>query len=436
MTDETTEEEASPAAQWFQFMMSIHDPRPRIWDFPQGSPPLEQMAGHRHFPERTDARWRITIADMYQARRPFLFSPGAVRGMLAGRQVAIACEPVALLDSQVLDAVHHYRTAPEKLLDREAVRDFLLFLVERGFDPSPVFYYYEATARAQDPRHWKEIARERAETVVALQTLDRRRFLASNGDQFASDPRGEELQLAHSGASSVGELVARYAGIADGTAAGVASDVRFSYASLLKTALIQQGRRNRPIPERFRLLREFMETELGVMLGPERNVAILYFARPSDLPRFLPDLGARPNFTRFLGYVRSASWDLLLLRLPENTLGGTGRSPVVADASCVLPYLCTADGTLRRLATSRVIQTVFEFPAELGGRRVIAGHTTGMFGGAVPDDVIDAISEENTEWDARRVLKGVEPTPLEPGALDALIARLEAKVAALCQPGT
>ena len=436
MTDDTTGEESSPAGEWFQFMMSIRDPRPRIWDFPERSPALEQMAGHRHFPEGEDADWRITIADMYQGRRPFLFSPGAVRDMLAHRRVAIAIEPVALLDSQLLDAVHLYRTAPGKLRDREAVRDFLLFLVERGFDPSPIFFYYEASANARDPVHWRQIARERAETVVALQTLDRRRFLASNGDEFVSDPRGEELQLEHSGASSVGELVARYAQVADGTAPGVASDVRYSYASLLKTALIQQERRNRPIPERFRLLREFMEMELGVMLGPERSVSILYFARPSALPRFLPDLGARPNLARFLGAVRSASWDLLLLRLPENTLGGTGRSPVVADARCVLPYLCTADGVLRRLATTRVIQTVFEFPAEFGGRRVVAGHRVELLDGAVPDDVIDAINEENAAWDAQRISDGVTATPVGAEALDALIARLEAEVAALCQPGT
>ncbi len=436
--DEAPAAEGSPAAQWFQFMLSVSDPRPRIWDFPEGGPPSEILAGHRDFPAHGGTPKTITIADMYQGRRPFLWSPAAARGMLDGRQVAVAVGAVAILDSNVLDAVHLYRTDRDRLKEmREPVRDFLLFLVERGFDLSPIFYYYEATARATDPEHWREIARARAETVLALQTMDTRRFLRSGGEEIVPHPRGEALQLEYSGAGTVDELLDRYAGAASQEdAAALAGNVRYLYASLLKAALIQHGQRRRGITERYRMLGEFMTAELGVALGPERFVGLFYFARPSGLPRFLPDLGPDSNRTRFLGSVLSASWDLLLLRLPENLLGATGRSARIADETCVLPFLCTADGVLRKLATSRVIRTVFEFPPEFGGRNVIAGHTTDLLEGVVGEDVMAGIVEETLRADAERRADANAFAPISPEALEETIRRLEEEVAAICRRDT
>lgn len=438
VADEAPAAESSPAAQWFQFMLSVPDSRPRIWDFPEGSSPSEILVGHRDFPAHGGTAKTITIADMYQGRRPFLWSPAAVRSLLEGRQVTVAAGAVAILDSNVLDAVHLYCTDRDRLKEmREPVRDFLLFLVERGFDISPIFYYYEATARATDPEHWREIARARARTVLALQTMDTRRFLRSGGEEIVAHPRGESLQLEYSGVHSVEELLDRHAGAASPEdAAELAGSVRYLYASLLKAALIQHGARRRGIAERYRMLGQFMTEELGMALGPERFVGLFYFARPSGLPRFLPDLGPDSNRTRFLGSVLSASWDLLLLRLPENLLGATGRSARIADETCVLPFLCTADGVLRKLATSRVIRTVFEFPPELGGRNVIAGHTTELLEGVVPEDVMAAIVEETQGADAERQRDANAFAPIGPEALEKVILRLEEEVAAIARRNT
>jgi len=358
--------------------------------------------------------------------------------MLSKQQVAIAVEPVAILDSNLLDAIHVYRTNPARLKEmQEPVRDFLLFLVQRGFDLSPIFYYYEATARATNPDHWREIAHERAETVLALQTMDTRRFLRSGGTEIVAHPNGEALQLEHSRASSVNELLHRYSTLASPEqAAALADNVRYGYAALLKAALIQNGERRRSISERYRMLGEFMTEKLGIALGAERFVGLYYFARPSGLPRFLPDLGPDSNRTRILGALLGASWDLLLLRFPENLLGSTMRSARVVDETCLLPFLCTADNVLRKLATSHIIQAVFEFPPEFGGRKAITGYTTDLLKGVVSEDMMDEIFDETFRADVERQKNVKAFAPISAEALTDMIRHLEEEIAGICRRDT
>jgi hypothetical protein len=223
---------------WRDYFLTTPDYRTHIWDFSHGLT-SEVLVGNQDF-RCNDASWWITIIDPYRGRQPRLLN----REFFLYGNISVIIRPTVLLDSQVVNALHTYVTSPDKLNAsmREAIRSFLTFVkVKLRFDFSPIFYFAEMAAKSSQATR-ALYARERAATVFALQTMDEQQF--SQTGRVIPDPVAQAAQLAFSGVGSVEEIISLYAGFAsDALAQKCTSEVDFSYASLLKIALVQRRMR-------------------------------------------------------------------------------------------------------------------------------------------------------------------------------------------------
>jgi hypothetical protein len=169
-----------------------------------------------------------------------------------------------------------------------------------------------------------------------------------------------------------------------------------------------------------------LEKSLKMNLARERVLAIYYFSGRMD--HFIP-LQRTSSFSKFQRSMRSAVWDLLLLRMPELLLvSGKPSGTTVA-------YVCTGDRALQKVAQCNKIRAVSTmrpnrlpipmFTADLTDLIPITGRA-----------VLDEIVESDREWQRERILQlqNVRNNIPSGDELKRLVQELEAEVEQFCEP--
>ena len=264
--------------------------------------------------------------------------------------------------------------------------------------------------------------------------MDEQQFLQTG--RVIPDPVAQAAQLAFSGVGSVEEIISLYAGFAsDALAQACTSKIDFTYASLLKIALVQRRMRG-DILAKYRAVREFMEHSLGIVLDAELLLAFNYFARPQRYQRFIRPLQPEMRFTKFRNDLYASAWDLLLVRLPEQILSMSTPGSGVVSRSCYLSYVCTAEHALRDIMSSRSIMAVYVLPPELGDTKPFIGHNMEELEAVLGKDTLRKKLIEDGEWQINRFRNSMVRSPVSSDVLANVIVSLEAEAAAFCKLGS
>lgn len=401
-----------------QHCTSTSDHRACAWLFTDG-PSLPGRRGQRVFPA-ADAAFPIYLIDVYHGRHPTLLNLATLK---YNHEPRFGVRTRVLLDSNLASAVNGYLSGTDASAERTAaVRSFVGFLLQEGIDPSPVFYFIESLAKADKDR-WRTFASETAEAVFNLQTLDRALYLADG--TLASSIAARAGQIRFQDVGGAGELVSKYvASVGEETAVGEATKLDLSYAALMKATLLRLTN-DRSLAQRTIELGEFMAGTLGAVLGLERFIAAAHWTAPERFASFMTPLQRGVRADRLLKKLRSAAWDLYLIRLPEQ-LGRflDPNLPAGMDALITLYYIATSEHALAELGRNRSVELLVQH-ADAEASKIVVGHRDDLMKTLLTPAELEEFAQVTISWETTIAQTAGERRRLEGPALGSLITELE-----------
>ncbi len=364
------------------------DPRARIWRLGDArSPFMPSMiefgaaAGENGF--------GVSVVDPFDGRVPLFLSPRTLG------ETDVMFVPSVLLDSQMVTYLGQYRTQEgfRKTEQGRVVRQMLVWLILKGFDYNPLFYLVENLVK-QGQESFAPHLRRMADTLVAFHSMDEARFLRE--DVIVPNPATVDNYLIRFGAKDISEVSAEMGRLllcpaVNGIVANTRKAVTASYSVLLKAALIHKTT-CASFTKKLRLLRDFIEQELGVTLAREFLLMTDYFAGRCD--RFIPfQKGAR--WKKFSEKLLASAWDMHLLRVPELMLSWSN------EREAAMGFPCTADGPLRVIGAMYTIEAVINMPPDTDTPAPIilfnAERVRARFGDEIANQVLEL---SNSGWAA------------------------------------
>lgn len=408
---------------WREQFLATHDRESFVWLFCLESPPefvcspLPPSALHSsvYF---GNAAFGIHIINQFAGPQPILLSYEALT-----KEIQIMFRPTVIMDSNVVSYVHQY-VVQSPILDiqrRAVVHAFIRFVVSKGLDYNPFFYYLESAAKDESGTLLPH-AVAASRSILTLHTMDKERFLAS-GD-IVTDPAKLEAYANAYGATTIGEIAPHHARSMVHSDPQLEAIARSIYATLLKIGLIHKSNRG-SVASKYGELLFFMQQTLGVGLAPERILSIGYFAGQYD--GFIPiQIGANPE--RLFKRLRAAAWDLLLLRLPA-------QLPCERiEGQVALGYVATSDNALKQAAEACTVEGVMALTPRIHAPLPLFSPDISKLEQLVEAKTISEIKELNHRWNGVRMLTGVIH-PLSHGELMGVIAELEAEAVRFCVGG-
>jgi hypothetical protein len=364
------------------YFLRSHDTHSRIWLFSD-----EPSAFLQEAQEFGDESFHIFLSDPYRGRSPLLLNYDA----FARDEIQIGFRPTAILDSNVVAALHQFVSSPASMESgrRDAVRCFLRFACANQLDYNPFFYYMESAAKDEAGQVLPHVMRI-SRSILRLHTMNVATFV-EKGD-VVQDQDLLQLYAAEFGGSTLDEISENYArSMVRGPDPHVDGLGRLIYAALLKIGLIHRLSR-KSVEEKYGEFLEFMGSTLNIALGPERMLAAGFFSR--DFEGFIPlQRGARLD--RVLNRVRSAAWDLILLHLPAYLLGTSSITEVV------LGFPCTADRILWRVANAYGLVSVMKMEPDMDIG--IPATTCDLEALGLDPSLISRIVERDKSWSMPRI---------------------------------
>lgn len=286
-----------------RYFLGTGDRESRVWVF-NPDEPSTFLRSSTHF---GDERFGIHVIDPYGGLQPFLLNYDALT-----EEIHIGWRPTAILDTNLVNYLHRYVSLGPAFDPACAhiTSAFLRFVISQHLDYNPFFYYVEGSAKDENHK-LLDYATAVSRSILLLHTMDEERFLAAGS--ISTDPAKLALYASEYGAQTIEEIAELHAREmirpVDPYIDGLS---RLIYATLLKIGLIHRSSR-RSISAKYNEMLAFMQDVLDVAAGPERMLALGYFAGQFD--QFIPlQRGAKAD--RLLKRLRASAWDLLLLRLP------------------------------------------------------------------------------------------------------------------------
>jgi hypothetical protein len=410
------------------FFLAKADYKARIWDFTH-KVKSDVLIGNQDF-RGDDPSWWITIIDPYRGVRPLLCN----RELFLYGQISTGMYPMIWLDSNVVNALHTYVTRFDEMdpSRRRAMYEFISFVAFRNFDPSPLFYYWEKSAKSNID-DYEPYATERARAIFALQTMNKEEFLKTG--RVVSNPAEHGEYIESRGVKSIDELMSVYAERYDVFKTGIVSAVDFGYASLLMIALTE-CQTTWSIREKFRKIQDFMADTLGIVLANELFVALLCFTHQDRYHRFIPRIQRGMNFTEFCRKLRASAWDLVLLRLPWLNLGLTILESRVINFSGCLSYICTTEHALRDIMSFQTLHIVFQLEDGKQWTRPLISYDLSTIQEIIGRDTMNEIILDDRHWTRKMMLSIAERKVLSPEKIALVVDALERGVSTYCKPGT
>jgi hypothetical protein len=397
-----------------RYFLNTGDQDSRIWIFRPDEPSMFLRSSLQF----GDEGFSVYIADHYAGLQPILLNHKAF-----GNELQLTFRPSALLDSNIVSYLHQYVRSGSRLgsMQGNVIHQFLRFVVHKGFDYNAFFYYIEGTAK-DERDYMSNYAQEVSHSILTLHTMDTSHFLSTG--QIISDPKILALYAEEFNAETIDEMAPRYArammGPTDPRLDGLS---KLIYAALLKIGLIHKTSR-RDLVGKLQELREFMQQTLRIGMGPERMLALAYFAGKFD--GFIP-IQKGAVVVKLLRRVRAAAWDLVLLRLPARLLA------LSDDDEITVGYVCTGDRALWQIARTAKLETVTKMMPKTPEGIPVWSYDPSPLELNVAPALMEKVLEMDTNWQKGRIPYYSEPSRhISLEMLDTTIAELEQQVAAFC----
>lgn len=193
--------------------------------FVRSKAPTTLLDSSAHF---GDNQFGIDIVHQFGGHQPILLNYEAFTS-----EICIPFRPTAILDSNVVNYLHQYVSSKSALEShrREVIADLLRFLVAKGLDYNPFFYYLEGATKGEQ-QEMLGYAREVSESILRLHTMDKEQFLATGN--IVIDPELLALYATEYEATTIEEITPRYAQAMARSDPHMEMLSKLVYASLLK----------------------------------------------------------------------------------------------------------------------------------------------------------------------------------------------------------
>ncbi|MEQ1532090.1 MAG: hypothetical protein HOO97_03235 [Sideroxydans sp.] len=367
----------------------------------------------------TSGKHALCIIDQFNGRQPYLIDEKL------SPSLQFKLIPTIILDSQVASALHSYRTSPATT-PRSQINStikLLWFLAKSNWDYNPFFYCLESASKSYDYKKYLNGVTPTIRSIIELQLMNDEKLRREN--TFEIDQKKMRSFLSSKGFCSILDAAEKRAQYywEQTQEAGYITQLQFSYAVLLKIALIK-NQSKQPAFKKIEKLLLFMRRELGCVLAREFHLAYYYFA--GSLPRLII-VEKNILFEDVKKNLLATTWDIFLLRLPELLLSS------VTNDEVVIGYPCTAEKDLKKLGALFNIERVIlpqDIPILLPAIGNIflpqVRNALGLPNGASFDEFVQKQETEISESAHNR-------KPISVRRLQKLIDRLEVELLGICK---
>lgn len=368
-----------------------------------------------------DETFKISIIDPFNQHRPQLMNYRSADD----RWVGII--PSIILDSNAAFYLHQYVCEPEKLSpgQTKAVRELIRYLATKNYDYNPFFYYLETFSKDNSDLANSKIVRM-TESIIKLQSMDQPLFLQTG--EIKPDKGLFKKYIKKFQTDVYSEMAVRQVAWLQAKNPFAFAEFKNLYSvvyiSLLKMALLRR-QSQKGIKHKHIQLRNYMVETLGVVLGRELYIALLYFAGLIDT--FIP-FQKGSDFEQVRPRIRAAAWDALMMRLTEFYLPAGSPEPVT------LAYICTADKALQKIAKGIHIQAVLSLMPRPHFPRSLLTFDYKELVNKVGKETTESLLIENDDWQAERwaSTQSRRVTAREDGLLQ-IIQGLEEEMRSFCK---
>lgn len=308
-----------------------------LWEVHHSPYPSQFLTGTRQFGESLP----VYLVDQFEGRRPALLNDEFLRN----GKITFGMYPSALLDSNILDAID--KQASGRVIS-DGLEGLLRFVVENGWDFSPMFYYMEHFAKSA--RHdFIPNAIRRTEALLRFQSMDEAHFLTTG--EITPNPEAVMHYTSEVGVKTLEEVaeyrVTSFANEYDRHA--LVGMIEATQIALIKMVLLHKCEQPKASPARkHEEFIRFLRKDLGIMLAREAHLALHYFC---DRAGKLLGIQSNTSVEKALSTVRSTAWDIFLLRFPEKLFS---ESP----SELCIAYVATHEKRLQELARLFTIERI------------------------------------------------------------------------------
>jgi hypothetical protein len=256
--------------------------------------------------------------------------------------------PTTLLDSNVLDQLDKF---VQKGKTTDGFLDFLMFITQRGWDSSALFYYLEHYSKSNID-DFKKNAIRRTESLLKIHSMDDSHFIKTG--EVIPNIEAVEHYKKSSDASSLYEVAEKRVEsfISNYSKSSLTSMIEATEIALIKMVLIRKSEMNRSsIIEQYNEFIRFLKDDLGIMLAREAHLSVHYFC--DNAGRLLGIQSTTPK-EKAVAIIKSTAWDIYLLRMPEIMF------PASPSEVCI-SYVSTQEKQLQALARLFSLERIESF---------------------------------------------------------------------------
>lgn len=364
-------------------------------------------------------KFSISIIDQFGRCRPRLMNYRDIDD----RDVAFA--PTIILDSNVASYISQFvvQSPNQEAAQRKTIHELLRHLVKTHSDYNPFFYYLESFVKDEYGMARPPVI-EATEAIIRLHSMSEELFLQTG--EIKPDPVTFEKYVEKFNTTKYTEMAIKQVewSIEHNPYDNFENMCSAIYICLMKMALIQM-QKVRNTSDKYIQMREFMIDTLGIVMGRELYIALSYFSGLLD--NFIPLIQRNAKFDRIKRRLKSAAWDVLLLRFPENFLAHGWPKPVT------LGYVCTADKALQRIGKGTKITAILCLEPHASSPTTLLNHDYGEIAERIGVSTLNHLILENEQWQSKRwqSTQSERAMPKEIG-LDKIIAVLEEEIHSLC----
>ncbi|WP_067218438.1 hypothetical protein [Marinomonas gallaica] len=286
----------------------------------------------------------VFLLDQFSGKQPALIN----KEFLETGNLKFEMFPTALLDSNVLDQLDKF---VQKGKTTDGFLDFLIFITQRGWDSSALFYYLEHYSKS-DIDVFKKNAIRRTESLLKIHSMNEPHFLKTG--EVIPNIEAVEHYKKSSDARSLYEVAEKRVEsfIANYNKSSLTAMLEATEIALIKMVLIRKTEMNRSsIIEQYNEFIRFLKVDLGMILAREAHLAIHYFC---DNAGRLLGIQSTTSKEKAAAIIRSTAWDIYLLRMPEIMF------PASPSEVCI-SYVSTQEKQLQALARLFSLERIESF---------------------------------------------------------------------------
>lgn len=308
------------------------DPTYRVWEFGKPS---------NFGPDFQSGDFTVSVIDLFGGMIPRLISYETIMGSMP-----LPLVPTVLLDSNIMSLLNDYVLHPQNLsADKtKAITKLIDYFLHTKADYNPTFYSFEAFGKNKG-NDISEQYIEFSKTILSLHMMDELHFLKKR--EISPDKESFKKYCEKFNTEDINEMARRDYEYTKWATANQ-DDLYVFYTILLKMALIHKTN-SKSIVSKMEALYEFTFTKFGLLFGEEMGIAAHYFA--GKLDKLIP-LQKGAEYENMVSRLRSATWDIYLLRFPPLLL--SKHEPPLP-----LCKICTGDKQLAYIGRKFFIYKLF-----------------------------------------------------------------------------